>query len=162
MSFDHSRAPRAIYVPPGSGLSRWVFGDRYTIKADVHSTNGSLGLMEAIVPPGGGPPAHIHHEVDEAFYVMDGRLELLNGDRELVAEPGSFVFVPRGTVHGFKNVSDEPCKMLIMFLPGGVEQAFLELGVPADDDTPPPPPSQYQEDFERAMRIVKKYGAEYV
>ncbi|MFG2893103.1 cupin domain-containing protein [Streptomyces sp. NPDC048248] len=162
MSFDHERAPRAIYVPPGAGLSRWVFGDRYTIKADVHSTNGALGLMEGIVPPGGGPPPHIHHKEDEAFYLLEGELELVNGDRQLTAEAGSFVFVPHGTVHGFKNVSDQPCKMLIMFLPGGVEQFFAEVGTPADEDTPPPPPSQYENDVENAMRIVSKYGATYV
>ena len=56
----------AAHVPAGEGPTTWFAGDTYTIKASRESTNGSLGLVEATVPPGGGPIAHIHTRTDEA------------------------------------------------------------------------------------------------
>jgi hypothetical protein len=65
-------------------------GDTDTIKASGESTNGSLGLVEATVPPGGGPVAHAHNRTDEAFYVLSGELEILDGARTFVAGAGDF------------------------------------------------------------------------
>jgi len=69
----------AAHVPAGEGPTTWFAGDTYTIKASRESTNGSLGLVEATVPPGGGPIAHIHTRTDEAFYILSGQLEILDG-----------------------------------------------------------------------------------
>lgn len=152
----------AVYVPPGQGPSRWVFKDRYTLKSGLHNTGPAFGLVEAIVPPGGGPPAHIHYNEDEAFYVIGGQLELFTGEDTVVADPGSFIYVPRGVTHSFHNGSDADCKMLLMFLPAGKERFFLEMGVSADDGAPPPPPEQYLLDQENAIRLAPKYGEKYV
>ena len=40
----------------GEGRSIWVTGDRYTIKCSGNDTSGAYALVEAIVPPGSGPP----------------------------------------------------------------------------------------------------------
>jgi hypothetical protein len=44
----------SIYVPAGTGVTKWSAGDVYTIKASATTTHGSLGFVEASVPPGGG------------------------------------------------------------------------------------------------------------
>ena len=44
----------------GKGRSIWVVGDRYTIKCSRNDTSGAYALLEAVVPPGRGPPPHIH------------------------------------------------------------------------------------------------------
>ncbi|MFI1797867.1 cupin domain-containing protein [Streptomyces sp. NPDC020379] len=160
MSFEESED--IVYIPPQAGPKRWVFGDHYTIKADKENTHGSLGLIEALVPPGGGPPLHIHHDSDEAFYLIEGELEISNEKLSQTVGAGAFIFVPRGKVHAFKNVSDAPCKMLIIFTPGGFERFFKELGVSADDGRPAPEAEQYAKDVEKAERIVARYAAEYV
>ena len=36
-------------------------------------SGGAYFAMEAFVPPGGGPPPHIHTLEEETFYVLDGR-----------------------------------------------------------------------------------------
>lgn len=149
-----------LHIPPGAGRSRWVFGDRYTIKADRVSTGGALGLIEALVPPGGGPPPHIHHGEAEAFYLIDGVLRMRCDERTVEVEPGSFVFVPSGTPHGFTNVSAAECRMLIMFLPGGMESFFTELGVPAELGRPGV--EQYELDVKQANDVVHRYHAEYL
>jgi mannose-6-phosphate isomerase-like protein (cupin superfamily) len=82
----------AVHVPAGDGTSRWFAGDIYTIKASAGSTNGSLGLVEATVPAGGGPVAHAHTRTDKAFYLLSGQLEILDGTRTFLAGAGDFVF----------------------------------------------------------------------
>jgi mannose-6-phosphate isomerase-like protein (cupin superfamily) len=93
----------SLYVPAGTGVTKWSAGDVYTIKASATTTNGSFGFVEASVPPGGGPVAHVHRRSDEAFYLMYGELELLTGDRIFTARSGDFIFVHRGTRHRFRN-----------------------------------------------------------
>jgi len=48
-----------------------------------------------------GPGAHFHKEHVDAFYVLEGELEFLNGTETLRAGPGTTVAVPPGIVHGF-------------------------------------------------------------
>ena len=52
-------------------------GDIYTDLALGEHTNSSYYAVHAIVPSGGGPPAHIHTREDEAFYVIRGELVFL-------------------------------------------------------------------------------------
>jgi quercetin dioxygenase-like cupin family protein len=113
-----------VYVPSGKGVTKWFSGDIYTIKASRESTNGSLGLVEATVPPGGGPVAHAHTKTDEAFYLLSGELEILDGARTFIAGAGDFVFIPRGIRHRFKNTGLHAARLLFMFTPAGEEGVF--------------------------------------
>jgi quercetin dioxygenase-like cupin family protein len=139
---DHNEDPRyttsgAVHVPAGEGPTTWFSGDTYTIKASGESTSGSLGFVEATVPPGGGPIAHVHSRTDEAFYVISGELELLDGARTFIARTGDFVFIPRGIRHRFKNTGLHSARLLFMFTPGGEERVF-EYGDEAQPGHPPP------------------------
>jgi quercetin dioxygenase-like cupin family protein len=130
----------ALYVPAGEGTTIWTAGDTYTLKADAKSTNGSLTLLEASVPPGGGPAPHAHNNHDEAFYMISGELEFLNGDQAVTAGPGGFFFVPRGTRHRFINRGLHPAKMIFLFTPGGMEEVLLATSEPARPGETPGPP----------------------
>ena len=88
-------------------------------------------LFGASVPPQAGPGPHVYHREDEAFHVLEGDIEMLDGLRTFVAGAGSFVFLPRGVVHGFKNVGAETIRMLITATPAGLEKLFEEAGQPA-------------------------------
>lgn len=128
-----------IYHPAGSGPTIW-FGDAvYTFKASRETTNGSLTFAEASVPPGSGPPPHIHPHTDEAFFVLAGELEFLNGEKTFRAGEGSFVFVPHGTRHRFVNVGLHVSRLLFLFTPGGMEAFFTEVGTQAQAGTAPQP-----------------------
>jgi mannose-6-phosphate isomerase-like protein (cupin superfamily) len=130
----------AVYVPNGEGPTAWVGGDVYTAKATAASTNGSLSLIEASVPPGAGPMAHVHNANDEAFYLLAGQLEFLDGDHTFVASMGDFVFVPRGTRHRFRNPGTHPARMLFLFTPAGPERALDVIGEEARPGVPAPVP----------------------
>src|SRR4051794_29439636 len=97
----------------GEGRSIWVTGDRYTIKCSDRDTNGAYALMEAIVPPGNGPPPHIHSREDEAFYVLEGDLQFHADGSSFTAASGAWVTLARGSLHYFRNIGSKPARMLI-------------------------------------------------
>jgi oxalate decarboxylase/phosphoglucose isomerase-like protein (cupin superfamily) len=70
---------------------------------------------------------------DEAFFLLDGELEFLGGDKTFTASTGDFVFVPRGIRHRFRNTTSAGVKMAFLFTPGGQEEFFLRYG---DDPCP--------------------------
>jgi len=144
----------ALYVRSTEGPVKWVAGDEYTIKVSGKETDGRLGFVVATVPPGNGPIAHLHEHNDEAFYVLEGELEFLDGENTFVASAGDFVFVPRGVRHRFKNISGREAKMAFFFTPGGPENFFLDFG---DDPLPGHSPRLWTpEDFTPEMIAVNE------
>ena len=121
-----------IILGPGEG--RTIPGtDAITLKATSEETGGTIGFLEATSPPGYGPPRHVHYGCDELFYVLKGQFLFLVGERQVSGSPGTFVFIPRGTVHAAKVIGGEPGKVLAAYIPGGQERAFEEYGqLPAD------------------------------
>lgn len=89
-------------------------------------------LRRSQVPPGSGPVAHVHNRNSEAFYLLDGELEFLNGDEKITARSGDFIYVPPGIRHRFLNKSTRHAKMLFLFTPGGPEALFMR----GDEPTP--------------------------
>jgi mannose-6-phosphate isomerase-like protein (cupin superfamily) len=111
---------------PTEGTSFWGPGDIYTFLVTGEESAGAYFSMLAIVPPQGGPPLHIHLNEDETFFVLDGAPTFRLGDDEVVAGPGDFVNVPKGILHGFRNLSDRPLRMILTFTPAGIEKFFEE------------------------------------
>ena len=118
----------SLYVPAAAGVTKWVFGDTYTVKLTSQLTNGSLGLVEASVPSASGPVAHTHAHEDEIFYLISGELEFLSGEQTFTASAGDVVFIPRTVRHRFRNVGPHSAKMLFMYTPGGPENILIEGG----------------------------------
>ncbi|GAA1303260.1 cupin domain-containing protein [Saccharothrix xinjiangensis] len=92
-------------------------------------TDGRFGLFEwQMRPRAGGPAAHFHKTFSESFYVLSGTVRLFNGETWVEATPGDFLHVPERGVHAFRNDSDEPASMLILFAPAPPrEEYFREL-----------------------------------
>ncbi|MFE2035073.1 cupin domain-containing protein [Streptomyces scopuliridis] len=121
-------AARAIIVPSSEGDTRFINGDVFTIKLRSALTTGSLGFLEADVPPGVSAIPHTHGTEDEAFYLVSGEVEFVNGNTTHRCHTGDFVFIPRGTRHGYTNIGTHDAKMLIFFAPGGAEDFWGEVG----------------------------------
>ena len=144
---------------PAVGRTIAVVGDVYRFLATGEDTNGKYALWEAVVPPGGGPPPHVHTREEEGFYVLDGEITFtVNGER-VVATAGTFVNMPTGTTHSFKNESDRPAKMLISVAPAGLERMFFEVGVPLDEGTTTALPTT-NEKVDRLLAAAPRYGVE--
>jgi quercetin dioxygenase-like cupin family protein len=121
-----TNAPEDIILGPGEGQTIGTGG--ITLKATGEETGGSIGFIEATGPPGYGPPRHVHYGCDELFYVLEGQFLFLVGERQVSGPPGTFVFIPRGTVHAAKVIGTEPGKVLAAYIPGGQELSFEEYG----------------------------------
>ena len=81
---------QAVIRNTGEGRTVAVVGDVYRFLATDDDTNGEYAMWEAIVPPGGGPPPHVHSREEEGFYILDGEITFQIGDKRLVATAGMF------------------------------------------------------------------------
>lgn len=142
---------------PGEGRTVAVVGDMYRFLATGEETNEKYALWEALVPPGGGPPPHVHSREEESFYILDGEITFTIDGKPLVATAGMFANMPVGVPHSFKNESSKPARMLISVAPAGLEKMFFEFGVPlADGATTALPPTR--EEIEKLLKIAPNYG----
>ena len=123
----------------GTGRMYWGPGDLYTFLVTGEESGGAYFSMEALVPPGGGPPPHVHSNEDETFYVLEGDVTFRLGAEEVVAGPGDFVHVPRGHVHCFQNRGTATARIVLTFTPSGIERFFEETLKRAYDPTATPP-----------------------
>ncbi len=106
--------------------------DRFLV--DSRDWGGGFGLVEHLLAPHSiAAPVHIHTREDEFSFVLEGRVWILAGDEEIVAEVGDLVFKPRGEWHTFWNAADEPARLLEIISPGGLEEAFRIIGTATDD-----------------------------
>ncbi len=118
----------ATYRPAGHD-PEWSYsnGTRVHHLATGATTNGQFGLYRWEMGPGpGGPDPHFHRSFSESFYVLSGIVTIYDGSRWFDTEPGDWVHVPEGGIHGFRNDSGEPASMLLHFAPGAPREAYFE------------------------------------
>jgi quercetin dioxygenase-like cupin family protein len=145
--------------PPALGRTLAVVGDVYRFLATGEDTNGKYAMWEAIVPPGGGPPPHVHSREEEGFFILEGEVTFTVNGEKIVAKAGTFANMPVGTPHSFKNESGHPAKMLISVAPAGLEQMFFVVGVPlAEGATTALPPTK--DEIEKLLAAAPRYGIE--
>ncbi|MBE9155807.1 cupin domain-containing protein [Nodosilinea sp. LEGE 06152] len=116
-----------LILQPGEGQTVQIRTSTCTFKATGQETHGHFGLFEFVMEPGtDGASPHIHKELTEAFYVVEGNVELVLGDRRIVAEPKTFILVPENTPHGFSNAGQTPATLLILFCPADSREQYFE------------------------------------
>lgn len=102
------------------------------VLADVRDSGGGFGLVEFRGGAGAWTVPHVHREMEESFYVLDGEFDFLCGAGTLHAKQGSLLVVPRGTPH-MMTAGPRGGALLTLFTPGGLEEMFRALGtLPAD------------------------------
>ena len=144
---------RRIVLGPGEGKTVPVPGHKLTHKVGGADTGGAYSMMEVELV-GDGPPLHLHKNEDEAFYVLEGEVKVLLGEQTITAAAGSFVFIPRGTVHSWCRSGPEPAKMLGIFNPAGFELFFDEA---VDLDV-----TDTESYIAKANALAEKYNMEIV
>lgn len=95
--------------------------------ATTASTGGEFGLYKIdMTPKAGGPSTHFHKTISETFYILDGTVRLFDGAQWVDAKKGDFLYVPTGGLHAFRNDSDDPASMLLLFAPGAPREEYFE------------------------------------
>jgi quercetin dioxygenase-like cupin family protein len=106
-----------VLLRPGEGER---LNDRIIVKIE----RPELSVNEVNVGPDfEGPGPHFHKDHVDAFYVLEGELEFINGTETLRAGPGTTVAVPPGIVHGFTNPGPGGARYLNIHAPDG---GFIE------------------------------------
>jgi len=118
---------RGVIRRPGEARTIEVGGFTVVVHADADVTDGAFSLIETgDTEIGSGPPLHIHRDVAESFFVIDGAYVMVVGTREVRCEAGSFIHVPRGLPHTFRVDAPESRK-LNLYTPAGMVGYFDDL-----------------------------------
>ncbi|HLI61463.1 MAG TPA: cupin domain-containing protein [Solirubrobacteraceae bacterium] len=115
-------------IGAGEGTVELSFG-RPMFKIGAPQGATWLGLIDATVPPGGGfRVPHWHDDIEEAFYVLAGKVEYLLGDTWITARTGGTVFIPAGCIHAFRNDTSHTARMLVIGSSPEMLELIRELG----------------------------------
>jgi quercetin dioxygenase-like cupin family protein len=130
---------RPLLTPPGEGE---------TVTDRPEKTLRILGELEELIvtwfsyaPGEQGPEQHVHHHHTDAFYVLEGELELtLGAERKvLTALPGTFAAAPPNVLHTFRNASTEAVVFLNLHVPSSGFGDHIRGRNPSFDQHDPPP-----------------------
>ena len=111
-----------VFLKPGGGRAYPMGRISSVFKADREETASQYSISEWWLEPNTkGPGAHSHEE-DDVFYVLEGTMSILLGERWVDAPKGSFVIAPGGLTHDFENRTDARAGMLNVSAPGGFEE----------------------------------------
>lgn len=139
---------KAFVVPHGEGRNLNVLGQAAKVKIRGAETGGDYYVLEAVSPPGEGIPPHVHTHEDEILYVVEGEFEICLETELFRVRDGATVHLPRGVVHGFKNVGTTPGTTLFTVIPArNFEEFFEKLAA-----LPPGPP-----DMQAVEEIFSKH-----
>jgi quercetin dioxygenase-like cupin family protein len=119
-------AKTAFAMRQGEGEELRVLGAGVRFLCEAARTEGGFSLMEVVLPKEQGPPPH-DHPWDEAYYVLEGEVRFVIGDRTEIFRAGDFVYAPGGTVHSFKGASAAPARVLVLDAPAAAEKFFKEV-----------------------------------
>lgn len=134
-------------------------GDLYAVLVSGAETAGAYAVLHATVPPGNGPPPHVHSREDESFYVLKGEVTVTADGTVTRGGPGTLIHLPKGSVHFFKNNTAEAVEMLITVVPSGFEKFMEEFGTILTDPNSGPLPVTDAE-IKRLIAAAPKYGIE--
>jgi len=141
-------------------LSTWYMGILLTNLVEKKDTNGTFSLLEATLAPGNEPPPHVHSREDELFYVLEGEFDIYVGEEAFNVTKGVCIFLPKFKPHAFV-IRSLRLRVLILYTPGGVEEAFRKMSSPAQNLEPPTEALTYsQSDLEQTARRFGEYGVQ--
>ena len=123
-------------------------------RATSDDTAGQYTVLETWGTAAGDPPPHVHDHEDEAFFVLEGTVEVTVGGVTTSLSPGGFAFGPRGVPHTYATTSPVS-RMLVINSPGGAERFFRAVGAPAQAPELPQPQAP---DVGKVVSIAAAHG----
>jgi len=106
-----------VVIPPGQGHR---IGNVEFLARTADTPRFTFGIIE--IAPGRVLESHVHADEDDAFYILEGEMTFILGDRQVAAPPGTFVLVPPGFEHSFRNEQTQPVRMLNIHAPAGFDR----------------------------------------
>ena len=111
-----------LILEPGAGRAYAIGAMVGVFKADGEESGDRYSVSEwHVTPHSAGPGPHVHDDNEELFLVTEGTMTFVAGEREVTAPRGTFLRIPAGVVHDFRNDGAIPAAAFNVFLPGGFE-----------------------------------------
>jgi mannose-6-phosphate isomerase-like protein (cupin superfamily) len=137
-------------------------GTLATNLAEKEDTNGAFCLVEATAAPGNEPPPHVHSREDELFYILEGEFDMYVGAEAYKVQSGECIFLPRFKPHAFVIRSPQ-LRVLTLFTPGGLEEAFRNVASPAQKLELPTNALTYSKvDLKQTAQRFREYGVRFL
>ncbi len=117
-----------FYIPPAQALVPGL--GNVDIRTIIHSkqTGKQISNVEvAVAPKQMGPSPHMHKDLDELMYVLEGTATVMIGKEIYEVEAGGWNFRPRRIVHSFWNASDKPLRFIDCFFNQNFEDYLEDL-----------------------------------
>ena len=132
----------------GDGRKLEVLGNTMIEKAGSADLSGGAAVLVMSVEPHLGPPAHVHDEADEFFFVLEGEIDVWVGERHAKLSAGMSATLPRGIGHRFDNLGARPAKVLLVVTPAAGAAFFDDL----DRERP-----QLPREFDKVVRALERH-----
>jgi quercetin dioxygenase-like cupin family protein len=148
---------RAFKIEARDAPSFQTLGTLWRVLASGDETGGVVGALDERGAHGSRAPMHVHDDADEIFYVLDGDLTFIIGDKRIEAAPGAFVYLPRFVHHTFQ-VNSHEARIFNFLTPAGFERLIVDTGTRAPYDDAPIPDDPHASHAFLSEAIMKKYG----
>jgi quercetin dioxygenase-like cupin family protein len=136
-----------------AGQTLQVLSDRICLKLKSAASPNRMAVMTVEVPPGGFVPPHTHAQEEESYFMLEGTMVMQLGSQEWTIAPGDFVHVPAGTIHGYKNDSNQCVRFLAWSIGGAIDEFFTEMAEQV---------REIPDDLPKMPAILEKYGIQMV
>jgi quercetin dioxygenase-like cupin family protein len=102
-------------------------GSVYVVTKPTAETGGEYVEMEFILPPGSfAPPPHIHPSQVEEYELIEGGFEVMVDGEWTSLGPGERASVPIGSLHTFRNPTEETTRVRNWHRPALRFEQFIE------------------------------------
>ena len=98
-------------------------------------------VLEMTLPAGSSPPLHVHDDLDDTWYILEGEMVVRCGDEDLVVGVGHWVSMPRGVPHTFRVVGAHEARILLVHDNSSFRDLIREVGTPAPSHLVPSNPT---------------------
>src|SRR5512136_1015014 len=127
---DFAMSAAVIDSPQNEQAQAWWFLDLLVVEHRCAPGMKTV-VLEMTLPLGSSPPLHVHHSLDDTWYILGGKMAMRCGGDVLVVGAGHWVSMPRGVPHTFRVIGDREARILLVHDNASFRDLIRELGVPA-------------------------------
>ena len=126
--------------PESEHAEAWWFLDTLVVEHRCAPGMATV-VLEMTMPVGASPPLHIHDDLDDTWYILEGQMAVRCDGDEMVVGAGHWVSMPRGVPHTFRVVGEHEARILLVHDNPSFRDLIRAVGTPAMSRAVPSDPT---------------------